>query len=217
MIYYDIHTHQPKVHEEDIAVISLDLRYPDMWPELLYVSDSIYEYYSVGIHPWYPDQSLMTKVHELAPLPFVVAIGETGLDKTKDDFKLQQDIFTEHIILSEKVKKPLIIHCVRALNELLHIRKATNPSMPWIIHGFRGKAALAEQLMDAGLYLSFSATHNKDSLKAAWKQHRLLAETDDINTDIRHVYTQIANNLDITQKELSNEIERFFLSLFQRK
>jgi len=224
--YYDIHTHQPTVQTEVITVISLDLRDHDMWPELFSARESISEYYSVGIHPWFPEKNLMTKVREYAISPLVVAIGETGLDKitanSAESFKLQQDLFIEHIILSEKVKKPLIIHCVRAWNDLLHIHKTTKPSMPWIIHGFRGNATLAGQLIDAGLYLSFSGLYNTDSLKAAWMKRRLLIETDDTKTDIRDVYTQIANNLEITPKELFDEIERFFisklvLSLLQRK
>ena len=213
LTYYDIHTHQPKVHEEDIAVISLDLRYPDMWPELFSARESISEYYSVGIHPWYPDRSLLTKVAEYATSPLVVAIGETGLDKTTaksaEEFKLQQEFFMEHIDLSEDTGKPLIIHCVKAWDELLHIRKTTKPSRPWIIHGFKGKAALAEQLMDAGMYLSFGASHNTDSLKAAWNRRRLLAETDDSDSDIRDIYAQIANKLNIPVKELSDNIEIF--------
>ena len=214
LTYYDIHTHQPTIQAEDIAVISLDLRYPDMWPELFSARESISEYYSVGIHPWYPDRSLLAKVAEYATSPLVVAIGETGLDKitanNTEDFDLQQELFIEHITLSEKTGKPLIIHCVKAWDELLRIRKSANPTRPWVIHGFRGKATLAEQLMDAGMYLSFNSTYNTDSLKAAWKRHRLLTETDDTNTDIYNVYSKIANNLEISENELSNEIGFFF-------
>ena len=63
--------------------------------------------------------------------------------------------------------------------------------------------------MDAGLYLSFGAQHNMDSLKAAWEKRRLLVETDDTNTDIRDIYVQIASNLNITIEELSDNILLF--------
>ena len=168
------------------------------------------EYYSIGVHPWYPNKNLMTKVREYATLPSVVAIGETGLDKiaadSPDKLKLQHELFTKHVLLSEEVRKPLIIHCVKAYDELLHAHKSTSPSVPWIIHGFRGKAALTNQLLNAGIYLSFGALHNIDSLKVAWEKRRLLIETDDTNTNIRDVYKKIANNLDITVKELSDEV-----------
>ena len=233
MVYFDIHTHCPAVHHEDIAIISLDLRDREKVAAILSVDTNLAEkpdsgliktnirseYYSVGVHPWYPDRSLMAQACEYATSPLVVAIGETGLDKNTansiGDFKQQQELFEEHIVLSEKVGKPLIIHCVKAWDELLHIHKSAKPSMPWIIHGFRGKATLAGQLMDAGLYLSFSTQHNVDSLKTAWEKRRLLVETDDTNTDIRDIYVQIASNLNITIEELSDNI--LFFSLFALK
>ena len=229
MVYYDIHTHQSAVIENDIAIISVDLRNMDMLPASLLThsiiskksttrnnkTNSRVEYYSVGIHPWYPDKSLMTKVCEYAKLDFVVAIGETGLDKitanSTDGFKLQQELFIEHIILSEKIKKPLIIHCIKAWGELLHIHKSTKPEMPWVVHGFRGKEILACQLLNAGMYLSFDSFHKADSLKAAWEKRRLLAETDNSNTDIHNVYKHISDTLDIPVEALSNEIEAFFI------
>ena len=172
------------------------------------------DYYSVGIHPWSPDKSLMEKICEYASLPTVLAIGETGLDKITakniDDFNIQQELFTEHIILSEKVEKPLIIHCVKAWEELLRMHKTAKPLMPWIIHGFKGKAVLAEQLLNAGIYLSFGVTHNTDSLKAAWDKQRVFAETDDTNADIRDIYKDIANKLNISTEELSVESETLF-------
>ena len=229
MIYYDIHTHHHSVQAEDVAITSVDLRNWDKLPAIFSAVENISgnnaseqkktnihpEYYSVGVHPWYPDKSLITKVCVYAELPSVVAIGETGLDKITAigtyGFKLQQELFTEHIALSEKIKKPLIIHCVKAWDELLNIRKTIKPTMPWIIHGFRGNATLACQLLNTGLYLSFGAFYNRDSLKAAWEKRRLLAETDDTNTDICNVYAQIAKSLDITVKELSDEIEELFI------
>lgn len=171
-------------------------------------------YYSVGVHPWHPDKNLMPKVRKYAALPSVVAIGETGLDKitadTPEGFMLQQELFLEHIHLSETIGKPLIIHCVKAWDELLHIRKITQPSAPWIIHGFRGKEALAVQLLNTGLYLSFGSFYNRYALKTAWNRHRLLIETDDKQTNIRDIYQQIADELQITIHDLSCETGVFF-------
>ncbi len=221
MIYCDIHTHQPGRHPEDIAVISVDIRNP---LALYAPQDNAEKYYTVGVHPWYIDSThadlandLFTKVREYAHLPKIVAIGETGLDKmtakTENDFIFQQEQFLSHAHLSEEVKKPLIIHCVKAWDELLHIHKSIKPTMPWIIHGFRGKETLAAQLLDAGFYLSFGAHYNTGALQTAWTKHRLLAETDDKNIDIRDVYKQIASDLNISESKLSEEIEFFFISL----
>lgn len=51
--------------------------------------------------------------------------------------------------------KPLVIHLVKAVDELLKVKRDLRPSNPWIIHGFRGKAALAEEYLKHGFYLSF--------------------------------------------------------------
>lgn len=211
MRYYDIHTHQPAAHADDIAILSINLRDPQN--PLVKVTD-FPKHYSIGIHPWHPDKRMMEKVIRYATQPAVVAIGETGLDKitagSPETFKRQQELFTQHIRLSEETGKPLIIHCVKAWDELLHIRKATHPAVPWIIHGFRGKELLATQLLDAGLYLSFGSFYNPEALKAAWKRHHLLIETDDKQTNIREVYQQIASELKITVDLLSDEIGTIF-------
>ena len=232
---YDIHTHQQPLHAGDISVISLDLHDQADLSRISSVAEYLSiiqsqgrihannqdQYYSVGIHPWNPDKSLMAKVRMYAALPFVIAIGETGLDKisakTQDEFILQHELFTKHIRLSEETGKPLIIHCVKAWNEILHLHKTTKPLMPWIIHGFRGKKMLADQLLSAGLYLSFGALHNKDAVRSAWEKRRLLAETDDTKTDIHEIYSRIAQNLNIPPEELSEEIEIIFNTLFTKK
>ncbi|MDR0394226.1 MAG: TatD family hydrolase [Tannerella sp.] len=226
MTYYDIHTHQPARRPEDVAIISVNVCDPHNPIEASanrILSDSssgstgtdcFTEYYSVGIHPWDPDKKQMKKVFEYASLPSVVAIGETGLDKVTAkntlDLDRQRELFTAHIHLSEEIGKPLIIHCVKAWDELLHIRKTEKPAMPWIIHGFGGKEALAVQLLNAGLYLSFGIRRSHiNALKVAWESHHLLAETDNLNTDIRDVYKHIAKQLGITVHELSKEIFDF--------
>ena len=212
MNYYDIHTHRPSINTEDVAIISVDIRKP-------FVPCGLW--YSMGVHPWYIDfnnkemtDQRFEKVREYSLFPSVVAIGETGLDKmtvkTTSDFLFQQKLFTAHACLAEEVKKPLIIHCVRAYDDLLHIRQSVQPSMPWIVHGFRGKASLASRLINAGLYLSFGQRYNKASLHVAWDNHRLFAETDDSQINIQNVYQLITNDLNISLDRLSNEIaERF--------
>ena len=212
MIYYDIHTHRQAWHPDVSAIISVDIRKPLEWTGSL---DN--PYYSVGVHPWHigsinPEaiHGLFAKVCRLASHPQVKAIGETGLDKnttkTADDFHFQQEIFISHARLAEEVKKPLIIHCVKAWNDILHILQSIKPTVPWIIHGFRGKRLLAVQLLDSGLYLSFGIHYNIYSLKTAWEKHRLLLETDDTNMDICDIYHQAANDLEVSVKKLTGEI-----------
>ena len=49
----------------------------------------------------------------------------------------------------------MLIHCVKAYNEVIAIFKEMQPKQTWIIHGFSGSQQLMEQLLDLGFYLSF--------------------------------------------------------------
>ena len=31
----------------------------------------------------------------------------------------------------------MVIHCVKAFNELIELKKKYRPQMPWVVHGFR--------------------------------------------------------------------------------
>ncbi|MGN1252529.1 MAG: TatD family hydrolase [Muribaculaceae bacterium] len=134
---------------------------------------------SVGIHPWHADTGDIEAVRALALSdPRVVAIGECGLDRFRGpSIDIQQEVFEKHILLSEELRLPLVIHCVRAYSDLLALRKKHTPVQPWIIHGFRGKPELAQQLVRQGLYLSLGHLHNL-AVPASVPSPHLLRETD---------------------------------------
>ena len=53
-----------------------------------------------------------------------LALGECGLDKkVQTPLDLQQEVFERQLTLAEKYKKPVIIHCVAAFQELIAIKK----------------------------------------------------------------------------------------------
>jgi TatD DNase family protein len=217
MIFYDVHSHKLSENENVVTVHSIDL---GLKGNAVFGVEDVrrrpHELFSAGIHPWNPDASKTAELKELALLSNVVAIGEAGLDKLKNDFEMQKQLFEIQVQIAEKTGKPLIIHCVRAWNELLDVRKRFKPSVAWIIHGFRGGEKLAGQLIYAGMYLSFGKNFHPESLKKAWEAGRLLTETDDDNTDIRNVYESISETLNISQEELSAEAATAFGN-FQKK
>jgi len=148
---------------------------------------------SIGIHPWdtvqEPDFDL---IEQIAAMTQVVAIGETGLDKLRGaPLTRQTDIFRRHIELSERLGKPLIIHCVKAWEELLRLKKEMKPQQNWGIHGFRGGPEQALQLTASGLYLSLGC-HFNPYTAAAIPADRLLAETDESSLPIATIASRIA-------------------------
>lgn len=142
---------------------------------------------SIGIHPWHISDNWEEDfliVEKYAPQQQTIAIGETGLDKKCTvDFSLQQHVFEQHILLSERLQKPLILHIVSAYDELLHYKKVFKPKQQWAIHGFRGNELLAKQLFDKNILLSIGAKYNIKTLEFL-KKHTFFTETDNSETPI---------------------------------
>lgn len=84
--------------------------------------------YSAGLHPWYIDETgWKTSFEALKQFSLqnqVIAIGECGLDKVcKTSFSLQQEVFIAQLLWANEINKPLIIHCVKAFDEILGLLK----------------------------------------------------------------------------------------------
>ena len=58
---------------------------------------------------------------------------------------LQIEVFEYQARLAEEANKPLIIHLVKAVDELLKLKQKIQPVKPWIIHGFRTFICLDKQ------------------------------------------------------------------------
>lgn len=182
MVFIDIHTHNTTAADHAI-----------------YNSGTSYlagRHISMGIHPWYIgdkwEEELAT-IANFAKAANVVAIGECGMDylKSAASRALQEKIFKAHIELSEKLGKPLIIHCVKAHERLIALCKERHAVQPWIIHGFRGKPEQAQQLTRAGFYISLGEHFNIESARAI-PGERLFIESDESCLPISSIYSSIA-------------------------
>ena len=186
MDFFNIHTHSLVHPESEILAQS-----PDLFP-----SDKLPVYTSIGIHPWFLTEenaeSQWKALQKQVSHPSVLAIGEGGLDKLKGpDMELQVKILKQQVALSEEKSLPLIIHCVKAFNELIQLKKELRPHQPWIIHGFRGKEALAIDCIRHGFYLSYGEHFQENALKAT-PQEKLFIETDESEIPVQEIYQSIA-------------------------
>jgi TatD DNase family protein len=186
----DIHTHQEAKYKNTVRNIIAGKQLLPNW--------DVEKYYSIGIHPWYLDAFEQNKdlLKKTAQLPVIKAIGECGLDKNSGfPFPQQIEIFKFHIQLAEKLKKPLIIHCVKSYNELLNLKEELKPTVPWIIHGFNTSEPILQQCIQKGFY--FSAGHQLFNSKThIYKlignipHDRLFLETDESILSIEEIYSQ---------------------------
>ena len=104
--------------------------------------------------------SVLAEISELAGLPEVRAVGETGLDYYRDDAPpaLQREWFRAHIDIAKQAGKALMIHDRDAHDDVLAILAAQGAPDRVVFHCFSGDAAMARQCADAGYLLSFAGT-----------------------------------------------------------
>lgn len=164
----------------------------------------------LGIHPWnvtYENIDILINEYDNKLMNnMFIGIGECGLDKLcKSPMEAQKKVFIHQIMCSEKFRLPLILHCVKAVDEVLAIKKEIKPQQPWIFHGFRGKAPQLLQLINNGFYISFGVHYNVDALKMC-PLNRIFLETDDKNIFVGKVYEQVSKDLYISVGELEGII-----------
>ena len=137
-----------------------------------------------------------------------VSLGceEHGMDRRWEISLPDQEVtFRRHVTESEHKAKPLVIHCVRTLEEILKVRKEMHPQQPWIMHGFRGKPQQLQSLLSAGIYVSFGIHYNQESLLLC-PFEKMFLETDDEVAPIEPLYKEVAQLKGISVEELKLKI-----------
>lgn len=146
---------------------------------------------AVGIHPNNCCQAAAgdwETIEELCRQPRVAALGETGLDRYWDDcpWDVQVDYFRRHLALSRETTLPVVIHtrdCAEETAQILQDEAHKGP-LRGVMHSFTGPAAVAEQCLELGLYISFAGMvtfKNAAEIRemaAAIPEDRILVETD---------------------------------------
>jgi len=182
-------------------------------------------YYSYGLHPWYLNKDeldwQLSNLERLANEKRCLAIGECGLDKVCEvDFELQLNAFNEQIRIANLIQKPLIIHCVKAFNELLNCLNHIDNQVPVIIHGFNNNENIAGMLNSQGYYFSFGKAllaYESNASKVIKKTGRkqFFLETDDSDLSIKYVYKKAAEILGIDEEILQQQIKSNFETVFR--
>lgn len=215
--FIDIHTHHSTPEPGVFAVENV------MVHEVSGPGGISAQVFTAGIHPWFLDEKnshpLLEIVRMAASMPGIIAIGEAGFDRLRGPSpELQLNTFEDQAEIAKTFEKPMVIHCVKAWDELLFAHKKIKPSTSWLIHGFRGKKELASQLLSRGMYISvwfeFALRDESAELVKFVPKERLFLETDGSGADIRDIYKKVSDNLGISSDELKRNIIYNYKVLF---
>lgn len=203
-MYLNIHTHNA-VNQGDIQ---------NYFPQ----DTPLSHYFSIGIHPWFIAENWdlqMQEVIKKSQSENCKLIGECGLDKnvlTRLD--IQTAVFEQHILLSEEIKKPLIIHCVKSFSEVIALHKRFAPKQMWILHGFQKNEQIARELLKNNIKLSFGKAIlykiELQKLVFSLSDTDFFLETDDSSIKIEEIYEKSAQIRNISVGKL----KKIQLSLF---
>jgi TatD DNase family protein len=208
--FIDIHTHREKIPEKTITIKNL-------FPGEAIPVFSGRNFYSVGLHPWKvgtekEDNERMLMMEDALELDHVIFVGECGLDKLAETaFEEQKRAFRAQAFMAEEYQKPLIIHCVKAWNEVVELHKKNKPTVPWIFHGYNGSVELTQQLPDKNFLFSFGEILFKTNAKAidSFKSlpiEKIFIETDEFDGTIDEIYTRAARLKNISVENLKQAV-----------
>jgi TatD DNase family protein len=148
-------------------------------------------YSTVGIHPHEAKKAEERHFEQLgaaARNSKVIGVGEIGLDYYYDHSprEEQKRVLIRQLEIARQTRKPIIIHCREAWEDLTNLIEAhwKSAGLGGILHCFSGSAEIARKFIDWGFYVSFAGnvTFKKaDGLRAVAREiplDRLLTETD---------------------------------------
>ena len=210
--YINIHAHHASSHADELTVVSIHAS--DLPPSS---SSADLPFFSTGVHPWRAETDSLaddlSRMESAAWSSKCVALGEMGLDRLKGPgLDIQARIFEAQLELASRLGLPVIIHCVRAVDELLCIRKRY-AAMGWIAHGFRGKPSTAMRLADNGIGVSFGVhilnpkeLNTRSSLRQI-PDDMLFLETDESVSPVREVYEAAAEIKGCSVEDLRQTVQ----------
>lgn len=208
--FIDIHTHSERDEPHTIAVKNLN-------PGDEFAPFEGRNFYSVGLHPWNikdneENNEMLVMVEDALEFDHVCFIGECGLDKIAEtDFYEQKRVFHAQAFMAEEYKRPLIIHCVKAYNEVLELYNKMHPEMPWILHGYNGNVQTTLQMAKRRVFFSFGRDLFRENSKAidsfkTLPMERIFFETDEYDGDIKIFYERGAELKKVSIETMVSEV-----------
>lgn len=186
--------------------------------------------WSAGIHPYYEKNSEddFDELIKLCDEKKIIAIGEIGLDKRKDNFEWQKKILLMQLDLAKNYDLPVVFHTVKQYYELDKILKNNFPKIKGYLHGFNTSREIAKQFSKFDLAFSLGCKPpKKDVLKFVIDRGFFLFETDapyqkpvDDKNDFNHlknlmwVVDKVSQIIELDKQELEAIQSKSFEQIF---
>lgn len=160
------------------AVLALSREYPG------------YAYPMIGLHPEEVKEDWKEQLAELRKMQIsdFIAVGEIGLDYYwSREFEHEQlEAFEEQVKWAIETRLPLMIHCRKAQNEMVHLLRQYQKDLPGgVFHCFTGNQKEAEELLSFDNFVlgiggvsTFKSSHLREDLPAVVPMNRIVLETD---------------------------------------
>ncbi len=153
--------------------------------------------FGFGIHPFwlheikeYELPGVLATLESMLLAHDAVAVGECGLDaiwakRRGLPFELQTRVLEAHLEIAERLRLPLVLHCVRAHGKLVErLERIGKLPAGGVLHAYSGSAELVNRYAELGFYFGFGgavtrrvARRAREALLAV-PEDRLLLETD---------------------------------------
>jgi len=219
MKWVDIHRHSVNLQNDDvISVLNLDKDFKK-------AND---HYFTVGIHPWWIkevdcDDALEAMI-KLSQDKNFICFGEMGIDRAIElSYEIQISIFEKQLELAREYSPHyIIVHCVRAFNEILGAVKRTKYKGTLIFHDYNASEEITKELLSHGHLLSYGRHLFNDSTKA-YKQFKdiplqnILLECDDWEEKtIQDIYQKASEvkgiEIDVLKMSLYKQFKKILLT-----
>jgi len=117
--------------------------------------------HSLGVYPGDvddTDEETLKRFEELYQEDRCQAIGEIGLDYHwgKENRERQLEVFERHLIMAQKLDKPIIVHSRDAIQDTYDLMKKYPVS--GVMHCYSNSAEMAKEFVKLGYYISISGT-----------------------------------------------------------
>tara|TARA_A100001391_G_scaffold200678_1_gene185764 strand:- start:539 stop:1306 length:768 start_codon:yes stop_codon:yes gene_type:complete len=153
-----------RAEQEDVSAFVVPATTVASFPAVLALVDSSARIFgALGLHPYFLSEhgeGALAALHQALDQHAgeIVALGECGFDARLADHDAQWQLFEAQLSMAREFSLPVIVHCVRANDEVAKRIKQARLTGGGIIHAFAGSQVQAERFLELGFVLGLGGS-----------------------------------------------------------